>query len=75
MGFSFHAQSHFILTVWQVRQTAAWITAAPPGPAALPLVSKPEEDQLAVYISLSISPFSSWKSLVFNTVQVKPQKA
>ncbi len=63
--FVLAAQSHLILSVWQARQTAAWIAAVPLGPAALSLVSKPEQDQWAIY------PSSGKLSL--HTARVKPQ--
>lgn len=45
------AQSHLILA----RLIVAWISAAPPGPAALSLVSKPEQDQWAIYLYIHLS--------------------
>lgn len=59
------AQPHLILTVWQTRQTVAWTTAAPPSPAALSLVSKPEPDQWAIYPPVG--------KLSVHTARVKPQ--
>lgn len=47
------------------RQTVAWISAPPPGPAALSLVSKPERDQWAIYLPGG--------KLSVHTTQVKPQ--
>ena len=48
-------RQYVLLGLWQARQTVGWITAAPPGPAALSLVSKPKQDQWAIYLSIHLS--------------------